>query len=165
MNVKYEYAGCDPHAVYINENFWDAFKNDLRSARESVQIFSPYIGEKRLKDISGLLKACIDRGVKICVFVECPDPNYPSNRERRKKLTLVKGGIERTGIHVTEIPDTHIKVAVIDDEIAWDGSLNILSQWETNERMTRWESRDKAAEIKKSHQLHLCETCLKNASA
>jgi DNA-binding XRE family transcriptional regulator len=69
--------------------------------------------------------------------------------------------LEEMGIHVTDIPAVHAKVAIIDDEIAWDGSLNILSQYRTEERMTRWRNKAKVAEIIKSHRLDCCNECMR----
>ena len=53
-------------------------------------------------------------------------------------------------------------MAVIDDRILWDGSLNILSHFDTTERMHRWVSTAKVEEAMTKHRLDTCDVCCAN---
>lgn len=63
------------------------------------------------------------------------------------------------GLHVTMRDRIHEKLAIIDEAILWEGSLNILSHANTSERMNRWQSRSKVHEVLISHRLDLCRAC------
>jgi DNA-binding XRE family transcriptional regulator len=64
------------------------------------------------------------------------------------------------GVHVTLRKKIHQKLAVIDEDILWEGSLNILSHYDTVERMTRWQSADMVLEAVSTNGLYGCKQCL-----
>ena len=60
---------------------------------------------------------------------------------------VVIGQLRSIGAHVVEYPSMHQKVAIIDNSIAWEGSLNILSHRDTGEQMRRFEGTSAIEEI------------------
>ncbi|HEY9775139.1 MAG TPA: helix-turn-helix domain-containing protein [Planktothrix sp.] len=152
-------SGGDCHTVHFHGDFYEAFKSDLKYARGLVLVLSPYIKAKRILQLREAIEDCIKRGVRVCVFIQRPPSFVLDDDQRRLELNEAIKLLTDMGVHVTELPAVHAKVAIIDDEIAWDGSLNILSHLNTEERMTRWQSKAKVDEIIKSHGLDCCGSC------
>lgn len=141
------------HQVFFHYNFIQALIADLEIAKARVLLQSPFIATKRFAQLKPAIEKCQRRQVRICVFLQrTRDPN-PFAEVNVDMLQYI-------GIHVTLREKVHEKLAVIDELIAYDGSLNILSFDESKERMTRWVGRDKANEIVASHALNTCESCI-----
>lgn len=65
------------------------------------------------------------------------------------------------GVHVNLRESIHEKIAVIDNAILWEGSLNILSHKNTTERMRRIQSTLEVERALFGHRLNGCEHCIK----
>jgi hypothetical protein len=113
---------------------------------------------RRIDELKGAFKNCARRGVRICVFAQEPSA-WHSDAENKAQLEEAKQSLLSLGMHVTLRQNIHEKLAVIDDCVVWDGSLNILSYSNSLERMTRWLSRSKTQEVLARHQLDTCDTC------
>ena len=62
--------------------------------------------------------------------------------------------LDKMGVEVVQQPEIHQKVAIMDDNVCWEGSLNILSHTgNTLEHMRRLIGRATAAEIKNNLRL------------
>ena len=157
--ANHQMERLDSHTVHLDRDFYTSFKNNLGKATGLVLIQSPFIATKRIESLRDSIKDCMRRKVRICVFVQKLAANADQTRVQSHQSALKV--LREMEVHVTEVPDIHEKVAVIDENIAWDGSLNILSQSKTKERMTRWDSHSKASEIKRSHRLDRCGECCK----
>jgi transcriptional regulator with XRE-family HTH domain len=140
--------------VYDDQNFYKAFTSDLDKAQALVLIHSPFIAVNRLEKIQSSLARCIRRRVRVCAFLRSPRDaeELSAVRETAKRLLWL-------GAHVTYRKVIHEKVAIVDEHILWDGSLNILSQSLSSERMTRWSNREKVYAAIIKHRLRDCETC------
>jgi len=155
------------------EEFYKAFAIDLARAQALVLIQSPYLRLRRLQKLRGTLAACIRRRVRICVFVRSPedDPDFELDFAPDFAPDLQPPSVDEImeaarvllalGAHVTFRPSKHEKVAVVDENILWDGSLNVMSQNQSSERMTRFWSREMVYQAIEMHRLDCCETCLK----
>ena len=85
-----------------------------------VIIFSPFIAAKRLADLITTLRHLNDRGVPTAVVTR--DRRYSDSVARE----LIQQ-VSQAGIRVVQRGALHEKLAFIDKQIAWLGSLNILS--------------------------------------
>lgn len=84
------------------------------------------------------------QGVKVSVITISPD-EYPDNRiESTKKLI---DELRAAGIYVKEVSDIHEHFAVIDKEIVWYGSMNMLSREKEDDNLMRVNSREIADEL------------------
>jgi hypothetical protein len=117
------------------EDFYKEFAKDLANAQALVLIQSPYLALRRLARLRVILQACIKRRVRICVFVRSPDasdfvPDFAPDLEPPSGHDIIEAAtmLVSLGAHVTLRPDIHEKVAVVDENILWDGSLNVMSQ-------------------------------------
>ncbi|HEY9776476.1 MAG TPA: helix-turn-helix domain-containing protein [Planktothrix sp.] len=147
------------HSVHFADDFYQVFVRDLQNAQGSVLILSAYMSSKRILFLQPYLQDCVERGVRVCAFVQRPAVLSIEDDERTVTFYRNRKLLMDMAIHLTDFPGVHAKVAVIDEEIAWDGSLNILSHYKTEERMTRWQSREKVNEIIRSHRLDCCAAC------
>ena len=124
--------------LYDNKDFYKAFKKDLLSARNSVLIESPFITTKRMNDLLLIICKLHKRGVKLVVNARCPDEH---GYEYAAQAVNAVATLQDIGIKVLYTGKHHRKLAIIDNEILWEGSLNILSQNNSCEIMRRTESK------------------------
>ena len=91
-----------------------------------------------MKTLSPIFKRLVDRGVKVYIITR--DPSILENPLANQSSEIIKQ-FEVMGIHVlATVNNHHRKLAIIDREILWEGSLNILSQTNSREIMRRIES-------------------------
>ena len=147
------------YKVFDDKTFYPAFAEDLHHAQALVWIQSPYLSESRINKLEAQLAACIKRRVRVCTFVQ-----RPLDKERIASVEKMASRLTKVGVHVTFRPFIHEKLAVIDESILWDGSLNILSQSRSAERMLRWTDQSIVFETIVKHHLNTCEKCPKVAN-
>lgn len=154
-------------ARYTDANFWPIFKGDLQQARMRVIIQSPYAKINRVKQFTNDLKTLHSRGIPVCIFLQelwiLNDYSslHEDNTAEVEEFQLVLKMLERAGAHINLKKDIHAKFAIIDDEILWEGSLNITSFNQSKEHMRRWVDRTEQQAIIESHGLAECSTCKK----
>lgn len=123
--------------LYDNRNFYKAFVKDLKSARASVLIESPFITVRRMNDLLPKLRKLRKRRVRIVINTRMPVEHDP---EYEYQALQAINEMQDLGITVLYTGKHHRKMAIIDNEILWEGSLNILSQYESCEIMRRTDS-------------------------
>jgi len=126
--------------LYDEQTFYDAFMKDLKYCKQEVIIESPYMTTRRVTILSPTLKTLIKHGVKVTINTR--HPNCHDKLLRIQAWTAMKT-LRSIGIKVRFFNDYHHrKIAVIDNRILWEGSLNILSQCRSREIMRRIESEE-----------------------
>jgi len=121
------------------QQFYKSFVNDLKHAKSSVLIESPFMTERKALQFAELFKKMTKKGVAIRVNTRNPR-HHDSFLEAQawKALYILKG----SGVKVRTYNDLrHRKLAVIDNELLWEGSLNILSHNISKEIMRRTRSK------------------------
>ena len=149
-------SGEKLHMVFIRDtwmntselDFWDAIYDDIRCARKSILIVSPFIYKNRAPEVVQILKK-VDKSVAIRVHTKEVTSKLYADSE---KLEFAKGIVEDLSEFATVSFDElcHEKIAIIDEKIVWQGSLNILSHNGTRENMRRLEGREVADEVLRS---------------
>lgn len=129
--------------LYDNRNFYKVLIRDLRRARYSVFIESPFITAKRMEVVLPILRKLRQRGVLVTVNTRDPEEH---DAEYEYQATLAVYEMQQLGITVLYTVKLHRKLAIIDSETLWEGSLNILSQTDSCEIMRRTVSRQLAGE-------------------
>lgn len=120
----------------LNEvTFFSRFKQDIEAAKRRIVIVSPYVAN-RAKEFLPLLEKKCKQGVTISVVID-PD-------ERFEKSSEIEDMLKQVGIEILSYPKAHMKHAIIDEEIIYDGSLNILSHKDRHESMIRKRSHESA---------------------
>lgn len=121
--------------LYDEKTFYKKFLVDLYSCKSEVIIESPYITINRMKVLFPVFEALIKKGINVYVITRDPS-------EHNETLALQSEAViqlfESLGVQVLLCKGNHHrKLAILDREILWEGSLNILSQTKSREIMRR----------------------------
>jgi hypothetical protein len=104
--------------------------------------------------------------VRVCVFLQ-EDRYWKQRKEFPKpRLRDVEDAIqqlESMRVHVTLLQKVHVKIIIVDEDIFWFGTMNILSHFDTIERMERSRNRRKVEEAILKYRLDLCSPCVCNS--
>lgn len=126
--------------LHDEKTFYTAFLRDLDSCREEVVIESPFITSARMETLWPTFKKLLSRGIKI-YFITRDPKEHEEGMEYQSEAEIQK--CEILGIQVLLCAGNHHrKLAMIDREILYEGSLNILSQAHSREIMRRIESNE-----------------------
>jgi phosphatidylserine/phosphatidylglycerophosphate/cardiolipin synthase-like enzyme len=124
-------------ALHDEKTFYKAFLKDLEQCQKEVIIESPFITLERMKTLWPTLKRLYAKGVKI--FIITRDPQEHTEGYERQSESEIEA-LEALGIQVLLCTGNHHrKLAILDRNILWEGSLNILSQIHSREIMRRLE--------------------------
>jgi phosphatidylserine/phosphatidylglycerophosphate/cardiolipin synthase-like enzyme len=120
-------------ALLKEDTFFEQLERDLRAAKETVVIFSPFIGKTRMATFMRLLLDVHQAGVHITIYTK-PPSEYESPYDLLNHLKQTFGD-------VWERRNMHEKIVILDKEIVYLGSLNVLSHdGKTGEIMLRVKS-------------------------
>lgn len=126
--------------LFDERSFYKAFIKDLKKAERSVIIESPFMTKTRTSDLLLALRKLQKRGVKVRVNTRHPRYHDEALYYQAWKAAAVLQGYS---VRVRFYHDMrHRKLAIVDDQILWEGSLNILSHKNSRELMRRTESRE-----------------------
>lgn len=138
-------------AVFNEKDFWSAFHSDLNATKEQALIVSPFLTVKRCTHFLDQFTKLVARGVKLSVYTKPIDEH--SQRHMVQEAEAVVSQLQNIGVTVIQRSKTHQKIAIIDDRICWEGSLNLLSHSDTLEHMRRLEGSAIASEVRKNLRL------------
>ncbi len=130
--------------LYNEQTFYTSFLHDLRGSRKEVLIESPFITERRMKSIYPVLRKLVKRGVQVSINTRDP---YQHEPRMKYEAEAAVSALQALGVQVLYTDNHHRKLAIIDNLILWEGSLNILSQAVSSEVMRRLESEALANEM------------------
>lgn len=132
-------------SLHDESTFYKHFITDLLKAKQEVWIESPFITTERMNQLVPVFNKLIKKGIKVYVVTRDPrehESPYAEQSEREiRHFELI--GVQTlicSGNH-------HRKLAIIDRDILWEGSLNILSQLKSREIMRRFEGGGFAVEM------------------
>jgi phosphatidylserine/phosphatidylglycerophosphate/cardiolipin synthase-like enzyme len=124
-------------SLYDQDSFYDRFIKDLSRATELVIIESPFITRRRARQLLPMLHKLAKRNVQIYINTRDPDEHDGDYAEQAADII---SDLQHIGVTVLFTARHHRKLAVIDHEVMWEGSLNILSYNDSCEVMRRIES-------------------------
>ncbi len=131
--------------LFDQETFYCQFVKDLRLAESEVIIESPFISRYRMNALFPVFKELIDRNVRVFVVTRDPKEHIPEYAWQSEDVIR---RFEVLGVAVLLWPKNHHrKLAIIDRDVLWEGSLNILSQTKSQEIMRRFEGGNYACEM------------------
>lgn len=130
--------------LYDQTSFYKTFLRDLERVQSRVIIESPFITKKRMDMLLPTLSKLRAKGVRIIINTK---PFDEHDLSFQKQSIWAVGVMQDLGIEVLMTVGHHRKLAIIDDDILWEGSLNILSQNDSCEVMRRIHSNDAVKEM------------------
>lgn len=132
-------------SLFDETTFYQYFSKDLDNARTEVIIESPFITIARVNKLSSVFEKLVNHGVCVYIITRLPENHDEFMRNQAEQAIQY---FESIGVQVFVTKNNHHrKLAIIDREILWEGSLNILSQTKSCEVMRRIEGETHAQEM------------------
>lgn len=131
-------------SLYDQTTFYSRFMKDLHRAKTRVVIESPFITKKRMQKILPILSILCKRGVKIIINTKPFDEHEQTYQDQAIWAVEI---MQYLGVEVLFTCGHHRKIAIIDDEILYEGSLNILSHNNSCELMRRIQDKPSVKEM------------------
>jgi hypothetical protein len=128
----------DGAGLFNEGSFYPAFLSDIDGAKESIVLFSPFATEAGTSRWIEPLRIAILRGVHVRLLTRPPTDGGAGPSVASPELVQ---SLRSLGIIVDLRSQMHEKIAVVDGNVLWHGSLNVLSHRNTHESMLRIESR------------------------
>lgn len=134
-----------PTNLFNEKTFYHALIKDLMAAKREIIIYSPYASKFRTDFLRPTIEKLINRNVDVFIFTR-PLEEYESIIRPQVEHALKR--YEELGVCIF-YPGRYIhqKVAIIDREVLWEGSLNILSHRASNEMMRRTVDENSATQV------------------
>jgi HKD family nuclease len=117
------------------ETFYPKLIADLDDCLHEVIIESPFITNRRLSQLLPTLKKLKDR--KARVIVNTRDPLEHDDEQQRTRALEAVASLQRIGVQVLYTSGHHRKLVIVDRQVLYEGSLNVLSQNSSSEVMRR----------------------------
>lgn len=124
--------------LYNEDTFYPALLKDLDGCGSEVIIECPFVTYRRLDKLMPMITKLKARKVRI--IVNTRDPHEYDEEQRRNDAHRVIASLQRVGVHVLFTGGHHRKLVILDRNILYEGSLNVLSQNDSSEVMRRIES-------------------------
>jgi phosphatidylserine/phosphatidylglycerophosphate/cardiolipin synthase-like enzyme len=130
-------AGLDllQSELFNEVGFYGAFMRDVKAAKGNVIIESPFLTEKRACYFAPMFRKLAQQGIRVRI-----NTRNPRHHDKLLEIQAWKAIriLRDHGVKVRFYDDMrHRKLAIIDNQILWEGSLNILSQAGSKEIMRR----------------------------
>ena len=110
---------------------------DIRSAQESVALYSGFITLRRVKQLADIFSEAAGRGIKLKAVVPPPIAGLNGSMSVQQTRAAISK-LKELGFVVDMRASIHEKAVLIDDEVLLHGSLNPLSYaGQTSESMLR----------------------------
>ena len=114
----------DSSKLYDQDTFYTAFKRDLKRCRRELIIESPFITARRMDALLPLFAKLRRHGVNI--IINTRNPTEHDGDYYYQALDAITT-MQSLGITILYTVGHHRKLAIIDKEMFYEGSLNILS--------------------------------------
>ena len=132
------------NAIYDIDTYAETFWKDLEEARSGVIISSPRLNNRKVSRIIDVLGSRQELGVKVTIVTWHPNA-YKYGRDDARMELMER--LRRAGFEIRLVEESCEHYAVIDDEIVWYGSVNLLSKEDADDNLMRVCSKDIAAEL------------------
>ncbi len=124
--------------LFDEKDFYQSFVSDLLKTREEVIIESPFITTRRVGILLPIFQKLLQKGIKIHIVTRKPEQH---DEFLRVQAEIEINNLENMGIDIIFYDGYHHrKIAIIDRDVLWEGSLNILSYSYSGEVMRRIQS-------------------------
>ncbi|MCD7808956.1 MAG: DEAD/DEAH box helicase family protein [Erysipelotrichaceae bacterium] len=134
----------EANAIFDKDNYLDIYEKDLLNANNSIIISSLGLNEYKVNRFIGQMKDLQESGVKVTVLTL----NHELYSKNRVLVTFnLIDKMKMVGINVIVSSDIHERYAIIDNELVWYGSMNLLSREKEMDNLIRIIDKDIAQEL------------------
>ncbi len=130
-------VNTNPSILCDEVSFYEHFLKDIKKCKSELIIESPFITSRRVSCLLPAISKLKSQRVKVIINTKDPAENEAFMKDEALRA-IAK--FQTMGVQVIYTKNHHRKLAIIDREILWEGSLNILSQCKSKELMRRIES-------------------------
>jgi phosphatidylserine/phosphatidylglycerophosphate/cardiolipin synthase-like enzyme len=120
--------------LFDQNTFYEALLKDLHNCRNELIIESPFVTAKRMSLLLPLIKELRERDVQIVVNTREPLKHEGIYRLQAEEAI---NSLLSLGVKVLYTGGHHRKLVILDRQVLWEGSLNILSFSDSCEIMRR----------------------------
>lgn len=132
------------NAIFDSDSYGQVYEQDLNEANGDIVISSPTLGRHKVMRMITLLRERQEKGVKITIVTWHPSAyKYGSEIHR---IELMED-LRNAGFNIELVEDSCERYAVIDNEIVWYGSMNLLSKDDAEDNIMRVVSKNIATEL------------------
>lgn len=132
------------NAIFDSDSYGSVYEQDLKEAVSDIVISSPTLGKHKVMRMLRVLKERQEAGVKVTIVTWHPD-SYMYGREEHR-IELMED-LRNAGFNLSLVEDNCEHYAVIDNEIVWYGSMNLLSKDDIEDNIMRVVSKQIASEL------------------
>ncbi len=132
------------NAIFDSDTYGPIYERDLKNAVSDIVISSPTLGKRKVMHMLEVLTERQEAGVKVTIVTWHPD-SYMYGREEHR-IELMED-LRNAGFNVELVEDNCEHYAVVDNEIVWYGSMNLLSKDDIEDNIMRVVSKQIAAEL------------------
>ncbi len=132
------------NAIYDIENYAETYWKDIEEANSAVVVSSPRLNNQKVDRIIKMLGKRRELGVKVTIVTWHPDA-YKYGKDDVRMVLLER--LRKAGFEIRLVEENCEHYAVIDNEIVWYGSVNLLSKEDAEDNLMRVCSKDIAAEL------------------
>ena len=132
------------NAIYDIDTYAETYWRDLEEAKSGVIVSSPRLNTQKVNRMIDVLRSRQELGVKVTVVTWHPDA-YKYGRDDVRMELLER--LRKAGFEIRLVEDSCEHYAVIDHEIVWYGSMNLLSKEDVDDNLMRVCSKEIAAEL------------------
>ncbi|MDY3274433.1 MAG: DEAD/DEAH box helicase family protein, partial [Agathobacter sp.] len=127
------------NAIYDIENYAETYWKDLEEANSAVVVSSPRLNNQKVDRIINMLGKRRELGVKVTIVTWHPDAYKYGKDDVRMELME---RLRKAGFEIRLVEESCEHYAVIDNEIVWYGSVNLLSKEDAEDNLMRVCSKD-----------------------
>ena len=132
------------NSIFDSESYVPVYEKDLKNAVKDIVISSPTLGKYKVHRMIELLKERQEAGIKVTIVTWHPEVyKYGKDEHRIELMELLRN----SGFHIELMKESCQHYAVIDGEIVWYGSMNLLSKDDVEDNIMRVASKEIAAEL------------------
>lgn len=132
------------NAIFDSDAYGSVFEQDLKEARSDIIISSPTLGKRKVMRILKLLREQQEKNIRITIVTWHPDAYMYGSFEYRIELLEE---LRNAGFNIELVEDNCERYAVIDNEVVWYGSMNLLSKDDIEDNIMRVVSKCIATEL------------------
>lgn len=137
-------AKQESNAIFDIDTYNEVYMKDLQQANREIIISSPRLNGDKVHQIIDLVEEQQKTGLQITIVTWHPDA-YKYGRDEIRMGYLEQ--LRNAGFHILLTEDNCEHYAVIDSEIVWYGSMNLLSKEDAEDNLMRVRSREIAEEL------------------
>lgn len=132
------------NAIFDSETYHPVYVKDLLEAKQNIIIASPVISGAKVHELIRTLKDSQIKGIEVTIVTWNPDDYGFGDAGYWIQL---HEEMRQAGFYIKSTEENCEHFAIIDREIVWYGSMNLLGKTTTEDSMMRVPSRTIAAEL------------------